>query len=295
MSEAADTGADAGTEDFDAEFEAARQADSGDEGASAGDSGGGEGDDGAGQQPDPAKVEEDKVTKRLRDTQRALKGERAERQKLTARLEALEKGGGAKDAPMTPEALLAKLRDDDDDPIGDIQTVKALAKLLVGQTASEQQADSQTRERLQALQSVSNTMQEYEDDFRELNPDYNKAALHFMTARTEELKDTGLDGQALQTALQNDFAGIVSRSVAAGKDPAEIIYNMAKRRGFASTETFQKLADKLDTINKGQAQSKTLTGGGSPSGALSAGKVAELKGAAFDSAFEKLKASQRRR
>lgn len=290
MSEAADTQVD----DFDTEFETARTAATQDDADAAGsaDDGDGEGEGGEIQQPDPAQIEADKVTKRLRDTQRALKAERTERQKLNARLEALEKGN-RKDAPLDPVALLAKLREDDDDPIGDIQTVKQLAKLLVGQTAQEREDDSRTQQRSQALATVSSTMREYEDDFRDLNPDYDAAAQHFMSARAEELKDTGLTGAALAEAMQNDFAGIVARSVQAGKDPAEIIYNMAKRRGFSGA--VDKAAAKLQTIAKGQAQSRTLPGGGAAQGSLSAGKVAELSGAAFDAAFEKLRASEKRR
>lgn len=282
---------DAGSDDFDAEFEAARTAEIDDaagapEGGADGEAGGEEG-----KQPAP-QLDADKAVKRLRETQRALKSERLERQKLTARLEALERGGStAKAAPRTAAELAAALREDDDDPIGQIQTLTQLAKQLVGQTESERQADSQAQERNRALTTVSSTMKDYEDDFRELNPDYDKAAKLFMDARAEELRDTGLTGQDLVTAMQNDFAGIVSRSVAAGKDPAEIIYNMAVRRGFK----LDNAAAKLQTVERGQAHARTLAGGGSPQGALTPGKVADLKGAAFDAAFEKLRASERRR
>lgn len=284
------------TDSFEAEFEAARQAEAGDDDADAAPAGD-DGDEG-GEEADPETAqaaEAEKVTKRLRDTQRALKQERLKRQddqrKFDARLEALEKGRGAKDAPLDPAALLAKLREDDDDPIGDIQTVKQLAKLLVGQTQEESQADQAATQRASALQTVSEAMRDYEGDFKEIHPDYEKAAKHFMDARAEELADTGLTGDALRAAMQNDFAGIVTRSIAAGKDPAEIIYNMASRRGYKAGAA----AAKLDTIERGQAQSKTLTGGGAPSGNLSMGKVADLKGAAFDAAFDKLRAAERRR
>lgn len=294
-------------DEFETEFAAARDAehedgeDAGAEGAEAGASEGeaegaaegeGEGDEG---QREPVQTEADKVAKRLQDTQRALKAERRKRQederRFSDRLAALERGQ-TKDAPLDPVALLEKLREDDEDPIGDIQTVKQLAKLLVGQTDAERQADAKVTERARAMNTISTTMREYEDDFRAQTPDYDKAAKHFMDARAEELKDTGLSGADLTTAMQNDFAGIVTRSIQAGKDPAEIIYNMAKRRGFAP----KGAATKLATIAKGQEQSKTLsTGGGAAQGNLSADKVANLKGAAFDAAFEKLRASEKRR
>jgi hypothetical protein len=293
---------------FETEFAAARDAERDDEheeahvdGADAVD-GGGEideaaagADDGDGR-AEPVQAEADKIAKRLRDTQRALKAERrerqaerAEREKLAARLTALERGG---DTPADPQALLARLREDDDDPIGDIQTVKALAKLLVGQTQEERQAEDAVQRRANAMQTISNTMREYEDDFREQFPDYDKAAEHFMRARAEELKDTGLQGKALTDAMQNDFAGIVTRSVQAGKDPAEIIYNMAKRRGYAAAAAGKK----LETIARGQGQGRSLpAGGGTANADLTAAKVANLKGAAFDAAFEKLRANEKRR
>lgn len=290
MSEAADAPA----EDFEAEFEAARQAERDDPAPEVNDDDDAEPVEAA-EVKEPVETEAEKVTKRLRDTQKALKAERTERQKLNARLEALEKAPTKAEKAPTPAELAAMLRDDDDDPIGQIQTLAKLAKVLVGETEQESQADRVAQQRAQALQSVSNSMKEYEDDFRELTPDYDKAAKHFMDARAEELKDTGLDGNALNLAMQNDFAGIVSRSIAAGKDPAEIIYNMAKRRGFSSTEKPAEAVTKLETIERGQAQSKTLGGGGTSPGSLSMSAVGNLRGAAFDAAFEKLRASERRR
>lgn len=286
---------DAQTDDFDTEFANARAAEfEGADDAPApeeGEDAAPEGEDG--EQPEPIVSEADKVTKRLRDTQRALKAERVKRQnqeqEFNRRLAALEKSGPS--AAVTPEALLAALRDDDEDPINDIASLKKLAKVLVGQTAEDAAAQNQTAMRDKALNTVATTMKEYEDDFKELNPDYDKAAQHFMTARMEELKDTGLDGAQLNVAMQNDFAGIVTRSIAAGKDPAEIIYNMSLRRGFQA----QKTNAKLETIQRGQAASRSLPGGGTSTGALSAGKVAELSGAAFDAAFEKLRTAERRR
>jgi hypothetical protein len=245
------------------------------------------------EEPDLAKAAAEKAATRLADAQKAMKDERRKRQALEKRLEALEsKSTKADEKPPTPAELAKLLRDDDDDPIGDIQTVKKLARLLVQGDEQETQASTADRQRAEALATVSSTMKDYEDDFKELHPEYPDAAKHFMDAYASELRDTGLEGNDLTAAMQNNFAGIVARSVAAGKDPAEIIYNMAVRRGFKS----ETAAAKLETIAKGQEQSRTLPGGGgTSSGQMSMGKIADLKGAAFDAAFDKLRASERRR
>jgi hypothetical protein len=88
------------------------------------------------------------------------------------------------------------------------------------------------------------------------------------------------------------MVGIATRALHAGKDPAEVSYNLAKKRGFTSG----KPSAVIERLQAGQRAAKTLTAGAARDNSqLTPGAVANLKGAAFDAAFEKLRAQERRR
>jgi hypothetical protein len=68
---------------------------------------------------------------------------------------------------------------------------------------------------------------------------------------------------------------------------------MAQKRGYKGLD---KAGAKIETIRQGQKAATSLSSGGQQAAKpISAASVANLKGAAFDAAFEKLRAQERRR
>lgn len=126
--------------------------------------------------------------------------------------------------------------------------------------------------------------------FEGKNADYKQAYNFLLETRAKELVAIGYDdprtmieagadpmspevqaaAKALHDALIADEKGIADLAFGKKKSPAEIIYNLAKQRGYKMTGKAPdagKGAEQLDTIERGQAANKSLNGaGGAASG-----------------------------
>jgi hypothetical protein len=214
---------------------------------------------------------------------------------LEERINNLEKRGSGGDQADRDELLeiIGSLRDDEEDPVGDIAAVKKALKAF----RQRQLADTEQSGRQQALerqiQTLQDTMRESESDFVQDFPDYHKAATFYREQRVAELEDAGYSGQALQRKLSDDLFGVVRMAIEAGHDPAERVYALAKRRGFNAAPT---AADKKVDVLKRAAEAgrKPGAGGSATPQVMSWADVSKLDGAARDKAWAKLRERERR-
>jgi hypothetical protein len=272
-------------EGFDAEFDAARDAEEQDE---TGVEAGADGTEGTEEGQEQARdvQDPDKLAKQVVDTGRALKEARRttrelkqQMEEVQAKLEAAERR--QVQAPAQTQAPAA-MPDPNVDPIGALEWMKGHFEQqdAAQKTQAQRHADQQASQR--QTQALAQRMNDYEADFKEDHPDYTDAAEHLKTTRLDELKEAGFTGDDLNRALAQDMFSIVTRAMQAGKDPAEVVYNLAKRRGYG----VDKNATKLQTIAKGQQAARSMPSGGRPSGHLPVDQGVKLKGAAFDKWFD---------
>ena len=184
------------------------------------------------------------------------------------------------------------LRDDDEDPITDLGQMKKAMKAFIRQQSQDTEAESKANAERQRIQTLARVMDEAEADFADEHPDYKDAVEHFKKARREEFEDMGYSGQALEMELGKDFLGLVQRVVSSGGDPAQVVYNLAKKRGFQSGKAAAET--KLKEIARAAEAGKGATGGPSGENRLTPEAVNKLKGAAYDAAWEKLRQQERR-
>lgn len=281
--------AEAGGEDtFAQEMDAAREADAALDAGAPGEGAEGEIRDEtqAGDKRPPLPPEE--VARRLEDQKRATRAERVKRQELEttlktvqARLDELSAGRGQQQGPD-----LGERPNPTEDPIGYLEYVEAMiAAQAETQAQTQQQQEAQQRAQ-QETQAVVSRVAEYENDFRETTPDYDAAVEHLYAAKKAEYTDTGYDDAEAHNMVMAEFLTRSKRAFAAGKDPAEIVYTLAKRAGYAPKGG----ADKLAAIERGQrATSPLASTGARASGELTVESVGNLRGAAFDTAFAKLR------
>lgn len=278
-------------DDLDAEIEAARTEeaglpdltdDTGDQGA----------DEGEGEQQDAPPVKD--YAKIAEDKSRALKEERLKRRQLEDRLAALESKVPQQEGDDPLKAILEI--DEDADPIGAIKALKAMAQ-GIGKS-QEQQAYEQAQKN--QLRQIQTRVASYEDEFRAENPDYDEAVKFFAQTTREALEETGLSGQALQQQFESELLGVTLRALSSGRDPAEVAYKLAQKRGFGAKapEKVDEAAKILQTIDRGQKASKTLGSAGGAktgSGEITIEMLNKLDGAAFDAAKAKFKEQMKRR
>ena len=274
---------------FDAEFEAAREAEV--EPVDAPVEGEAEQDSAGDDEAPPPKPEKSEAEKAAASLQKALKAERRERQALQAKIEALEQRATAPREPVSNP--WEGIPDPNADPIGALEHIKRIADAQAEQQRQEQSRSAQEAAMLRQVQTIADAMRDAEEDFRDDNPDYDDAVGFLRDQVMAELIDNGFSKSEALEKMNRDFLGLVPTALKAGKNPAEVAYKMAQKRGFKGLD---KAAAKIETIRQGQSAARSLSAGGQQAAKpLSVTNVANLKGAAFDAAFDKLRAQERRR
>jgi hypothetical protein len=109
------------------------------------------------------------------------------------------------------------------------------------------------------------------DEFEGTTPDFKAAYNFLLNSRAAELKAIGYDTpQSLHEALIADELAIAQMAFQKGKSPAEMLYNLANQRGYKKEAAAEPgkgaAAEKLETIERGQAANKSLSNAGGSSG-----------------------------
>jgi hypothetical protein len=219
-----------------------------------------------------------------RSRRRSVERQNAE---LMGRLEALEQRGKASGDDVAE--LVAALRDDDDEPITDLNQIKRVLKTFIARQAEEEKAEGERQTYIKQTRTISDGMSAFEADFADEHADYFQAASFYRQTRATELEDLGYVGARLNQKLAEELYGLTAEVMRAGRDPAEVVYGLAKRRGFASGKDAANA--KLKKLQTAGASAGTPNGKGTDNG-LSWAAVAKLKGAARDAAFSKLRARE---
>lgn len=238
---------------------------------------------------DPLPREE--LETRLNNTKAAMKEARREKRELEKRLEALE--AKQSEQPSADELLsvIDQLRDDDEDPISDIEGVKRALKLFAQRQKAETEQENGLRKQQSEQQRLMSTVAEHEAEFREEHTDYDDAVKHLRASIVSDLQDQGLKGQALEKALADELIGMTRRAIELGQSPAEVAYKLATRRGFGQQKQVDKAEQKIQTLKKGQEAGRSLSSIGSkPSESnLTVASVAKMDGKELLEGYKKLR------
>lgn len=252
----------------------------------------------------------EELDKRWRASSAALKEERRKTRELEDRLDKASPAQSKADELM--EAI-ASLRDDDEDPIEDIATVKKALKIFRERQEADRANEQASRQQQTAFQRFSSTVTDSESEFREENPDYDDAQTYFKKSLRAELEGLGLDGDELDQEFTRQVLGVAQKAIEKGKSPAEVVYNVAKLRGFKGSEApkaqekapvktetsvaVDKAVQTIQTLEKSQQASKSLSSvSGASSGGreLTPGTVSQMKGQKLLDGYKALKEQAKR-
>lgn len=119
-------------------------------------------------------------------------------------------------------------------------------------------------------------------EFSAKTPDFKEAYNHILRSRIEDYKVMGhTEEEALRFTL-NDERAIASNAMKRGLNPAEVIYNLAKRGGYAPRQASTDLA----AVNKGVQAAKSIgqISGRTGASKLSLEAIANMSDAEFSEA-----------
>lgn len=111
-------------------------------------------------------------------------------------------------------------------------------------------------------------------------PDFREAYSHLLASRAQELAALGYDDpRAVHDALRADELAVAQAALARRQSPAEIIYNLARQRGYvgAGAAPRARAGERLASIERGQAANKSLSATGGAGGDADISAEALLK------------------
>jgi len=198
-----------------------------------------------------------------------------------------------------PQPKEPQFPDINTDPAGHIlakqQYLESELAKIRGQASEREQAAQQEARTNEMLQRYASHVSQYTKQA----PDFNEAYAYLAQAREKELELAGYSDPVDRTnRLQYEEGLLVGRAMMTGQDPAHMLYELAKFRGYAKSAPEPKPAandNKLATIAKGQKAAKSL---GNGSGAANANEVMTLEALTaladedpdeFDKQFERMK------
>lgn len=148
--------------------------------------------------------------------------------------------------------------------------------------AQQVQATQQRLEQMARAQQMQQVQQaRYQDavqlanSFREQVPDYDQAVEFINKARHDELAIYGLTDDQIKAQMAQEANGVYDAGKRLGMNPAEIIYNLAKQRGYRGQQVEE--AQRIEALADAQRQTQGLgSGGARASGRLTLSQIAEM-------------------
>lgn len=169
------------------------------------------------------------------------------------------------------------------DPLGHLRHSKDLAE-------KEVQEMKKWRENLENSQKAQNEFAAFqqrvnnsEAKFAESNPDYWEAAQFVAKAKRDELEELGIPNEQINSVLQNQLVALTATALRGQKDPAQVIYALAKKSGFAKKQN-------IETLQKGVSASKSVPSGRTVDKSLSIESLAGMSDDDFDKIIDDPKA-----
>jgi len=151
----------------------------------------------------------------------------------------------------------------------------------------------------QAIQAVFAHSARLENEFEARTPDFQAASAFLRDARAQELSTFGVDPYRVQQILGLEKLQLAQAALQQGRNPAEVIYALAKMRGYAPKAGARREGDgeaaKLARIARGQEAGTSLgAASGAAPGKTGIEALLAMSDAEFSTALDKMSADQLR-
>lgn len=166
-----------------------------------------------------------------------------------------------KEFSTKPEAERVVAPDPETDFVGAIKHQGKTLEQIQQELNQRKQADEESKATSELVKQYSASAAEFARE----TPDFSAAYTHLLTSRQSELQTLGYSAADIHQQLQQEELSIAQIALQNGKSPAQVIYDLAKQRGYAKKEAADATA-KLDNIERGQAANKSLTTAGGAAG-----------------------------
>lgn len=168
-------------------------------------------------------------------------------------------------APKEPEAP-----DPTIDPLGALMHQIDTANKRILELQNQVQGQNQQQVQLQQFQQFKSHVESLRDQFVKATPDFNSAYEHIRNVRAADLRSVGFSEPQVQQVLLQDEVALAENAIRMGRNPAEVVYNMAKQHGYNPSAhpsgTPSSPAAKVEQIQQAQAAARQLPAHPTPPG-----------------------------
>lgn len=226
----------------------------------------------------------------------ALHEERKKRQALAAEINKLKEADAKREAAF--QKLLAqankteepKAPDFDTDPAGWLKHQLETTGKTVQQLQQEREQETQHRHQQAQEQQFISRVQADEAEFTKEQPDYPDAATYLRDKRIRMFEMAGMSPQEAAQAVYGESIYYSQKALAAGRNPGEVFYGLAREMGYAPKQkNADTAAQKIEKIAKGQEKSSRMGTGGESAENITLAQLAELDGEEFDKEWNRLR------
>jgi hypothetical protein len=179
------------------------------------------------------KMVEKAALKEERDRRKAERQAKEEAQRKVLTLETRFKT--LEDLARAPAKAQAEpeVPDINTDPVGHFKAKTAQLERELADTRKWRQEQEQQSSAINNVQRISQLAQAQEGEFKKITPDYDDASGHLRSLRDAQLVAYGVsDPQERLNIIAQDAITIAAQALSTGKNPAQVIYDMAKASGY---------------------------------------------------------------
>lgn len=188
------------------------------------------------------------------------------------------------------EVMPTEAPDINTDPVGHFKALYEQSQQKIGDLDKWRQTQEANATAMNNVQQLTRIALSHEGEFSKKIPDYQEAASYVRSVRDQELQAMGYaDPGVRQQIIQSDALQIAAQALQNNMNAAEVVYNIAKARGWqikAPAPAAAQIGDtkKLETVAKGQKQASPLSeANGSAPAEMSVKALLDMS----DSDFEK--------
>lgn len=157
------------------------------------------------------------------------------------------------DSPKEPPAPSYE-----EDPIGSLAHNQRTLQEQVRKQQEELSYRNQQEQYDQALQDLVGKYHFSAKEFQTKQPDFSDAYKFLVSSKMNEYEAIGMSPQDADRRLKEEELGIVQMAISNNVNPAEVVYRLAKTRGYLRKD----IQDKFKTIERGIKTSRSLSSAG---------------------------------
>lgn len=146
------------------------------------------------------------------------------------------------------------------DPLGALMQAQQRIQKQIAELREKGENTARESSNIEKAQLIERHVLSQVEAFTKEHSDYPQAFKFVANARLAQYKTLGYSQQEAHAALDQDNNLIVQRAIQSQKNPAEMIYSLAKQFGYkgVATQTPRDAEKTLENIRKGQESAKTL-------------------------------------